>query len=72
MYGGAFQSKYLNRVDTFLKRVEHHGYTTNVLTNTDTIIERDLKLWKSITDNSNHYLYDLLQLHKKEREIAKP
>ena len=60
VWGGAFQSKYLSRIDNFFKRAVRYGYTTKALTINDIINDRDMKLWKSITDNSNHCLYDLL------------
>ena len=60
VWGGAFQSKYLSRIDKFFKRAERYRYTTKAFTINDIINNRDMKLWKSITDNSNHCLYDLL------------
>ena len=60
VWGRAFQSKYLSRIDKFFKRAVRYGYTTKVLTINNIINDRDMKLWKSITDNSNHCLFDLL------------
>ena len=60
VWGGAFQSKYLSRIDKFFKRAVRYGYTTKVLTINNIINDRVMKLWKSITDNSNHCLFDLL------------
>ena len=60
VWGGASQSKYLSRIDKFFKRAVRYGYTTKVLTINNIINDRDMKLWKSITDNSNHCLFDLL------------
>ena len=70
VWGGASQSKYLNRIDTFFKRAVRYGYTTRVLMISDIINKRDLKLWNSITNNSNHCLYDLLP-QKRARKLRK-
>lgn len=56
----AHESKYLSRIDKFLKRAARFGYTTRSISINDVIKDRDMKLWKSIIINPNHCLYELL------------
>ncbi len=70
VWGAAFKGKYLDRVDKFLKRAYRYGYTSKNYVLTDIIRERDTKLWKIISEDVTHSLYELLP-PKKTRTLRK-
>jgi hypothetical protein len=70
VWGAAFKGKYLDRVEKFLKRAYRYGYTSKNYVLADIIRERDMKLWKVISENAAHSLYELLLL-KKTRTLRK-
>jgi hypothetical protein len=70
VWGAAFKGKYLDRVDKFLKRAYRYGYTSKNYVLTDIIRERDIKLWKIISEDVTHSLYELLP-PKKTRTLRK-
>ena len=59
VWGAAFKGKYLDRVDKFLKRAYRYGYTSKNYVLADIIRERDMKLWKVISEDAAHSLYGL-------------
>ena len=50
IWGAAFQSKYLDRIDNFFKRAHRFGYTNNMYVISEVVRDRDYKLWKTITE----------------------
>lgn len=47
-------------MDNFFKRAFRFGYTDNLYVITEVVRNRDCKLWKIITENALHPLYELL------------
>jgi hypothetical protein len=64
VWGAAFKGKYLDRAEKFLKRAYRYGYTSKNYVLADIIRERDMKLWKVISEDAAHSLYELLPLKK--------
>ena len=60
VWGGAHQTKYINRIDSFLKRAHKFGFITESNSFQDVIRKRDRHLWDNIIANENHCLYDML------------
>ena len=46
--GAAYQRKYLDRIDRFLKRAHRFGFVTKNITILDLIKDRDSKLFKNV------------------------
>ena len=59
VWGSAYKDKYLSHIDRFCKRAFKFGYTTKYILISDVIANRNDKMWKRITCNPNHSLYDL-------------
>ena len=70
IWGAAYQGKYLDRTDKFLKRAFRFGYTNNLHVIAEVIRKRDCKLWNTIIDTPSHPLYQLLP-PKKQRFLRK-
>ena len=68
VWGGAFESKYIKRIDSFLKRAFKFGFTNNYIPFKTIIKNSDLKLWNNITKNCNHCLHNLLP-EKRTRKL---
>ena len=60
IWGAAYQDKYLDRIDKFLKQAFRFGCTNNLSAIAEVIRNRDCKLWNTITDTPSHPLYQLL------------
>lgn len=60
VWGSAYQGKYLDRIDTFFRRAYRFGYTNKIILISDVIKNRDSDLFKRITSDTGHVLYDLL------------
>ena len=64
VWGAAYQRKYLDRIDRFLKRAHRFGFVTNKTTILDLIKDRDSKLFKNVI-RDDHILHDLLPPKRK-------
>ena len=64
VWGAAYQRKYLDRIDRFLKRAHRFGFVTKKTTILDLIKDRDSKLFKNLI-RDDHILHDLLPLKRK-------
>ena len=60
MWGFAFQSKYLDRIDTFVRRAYRFGYTSKFILMSDVFKTRDNDLFNRITSDTGQVLYTLL------------
>ena len=60
VWGSALEKKYLERIDTFLRRAYRYGYTTKSVRIIDLIKERDMSLFEKICSNPEHPLYEIL------------
>jgi hypothetical protein len=60
VWGSAFEKKYLERIDKFLRRAYRYGYTTKSVQIIDVIKEGDMSLFGKICSNPDHPLYELL------------
>ena len=67
VWGAAYQRKYLDRIDRFLKRAHRFGFVTKKTTILDLIKDRDSKLFKNVI-RDDHILHDLL-LPKRKRVL---
>ena len=56
----AYQSRYLDRIDNFLRRAYHFGYTNKIILISDVITRRDSDLFNRIISDIGHVLYNLL------------
>ena len=52
LWGCAYRNKYLDQVDSFLRRAHRFGYTSCYINMIDVIRERDGKLWHIILSNT--------------------
>ena len=66
IWGAAYQGKYLDRIDKFIKQAFRFRYTNRLYATAEVIRNWDCKLWNTITDTPSHPLYQLL-LPKKQR-----
>lgn len=64
VWGAAYQRKYLDRIDRFLKRAHRFGFVTKKTTILDLIKDRDSKLFKNVI-RDDHILHDLLPPKRK-------
>ena len=64
VWGAAYQRKYLDRIDRFLKRAHRFGFVTKKTTILDLIKDRDSKLFKNVI-RDDHILHDLLSPKRK-------
>ena len=64
VWGSAFQGKYLDRIDSFIRRAYRFGYTNKSFLISDVIKNRDRDLFNRITSDSGHVLFDLLPLKR--------
>lgn len=64
VWGAAYQRKYLDRIDRFLKRTHRFGFVTKKTTILDLIKDRDSKLFKNVI-RDDHILHDLLPPKRK-------
>ena len=64
VWGAAYQRKYLDRIDRFLKRAHWFGFVTKKTTILDLIKDRDSKLFKNVI-RDDHILHDLLPPKRK-------
>jgi len=60
VWGSAYQGKYLDQIDTFFRRAYRFSYTNKIILISDVIKDRDSDLFKRITSDTGHVLYDLL------------
>ena len=60
VWGSALLNKYLKRIDQFFKRARRYGYTTKEYNMSSLIEEKDRALFKKITKDTEHVLYELL------------
>ena len=61
VWGSAFQGRYLDRIDTFIRRTYRFGYTNKIILFSDVIKNRDsVCLRESLSSDTGHILYDLL------------
>ena len=60
VWGSAFQGKYLDRIDSFIRHAYRFGYTNKIFLISDVIKNRDRDLFNRITSYSGHVLFDLL------------
>ena len=60
VWGSALLKKYLKRTDQFFRRARRYGYTTKEYEMSSLIEEKDRALFRKITKDSEHVLYDLL------------
>ena len=67
VWGCAFESKYISRIDKFCKRAFRSGYIVNYFPFVEVIRKRDFKLWEKITTYSNHCRRDLLTMQRKRK-----
>ena len=58
-WGAAYQRKFLDKIDRFLKRAHRFGFTTKKTAILDLIKNRDSELFKNVT-SVDHILHDLL------------
>ena len=58
-WGAAYQRKFLDKIDRFLKRAHRFGFTTKKTAILDLIKDRDSELFKNVTSGV-HILHDLL------------
>ena len=68
VWGAAYQRKYLDRIDRFLKRTHRFGFITKKTTILDLIKDRDSKLFKNVI-RDDHILHDLLP--PKRRQVLR-
>ena len=64
VWGAAYQRKYVDRIDRFLKRAHRFGFVTKKTTILDLIKDRDSKLFKNVI-RDDHILHDLLPPKRK-------
>ena len=60
VWGSALLKKYLKRIDQFFRRARRYGYTTKEYEMSSLIEETDRALFRKITKDTEHVLYDLL------------
>ena len=60
VWGSAYYTKYIERIDRFCKRAYKYGYTEKLYKMTTVIEEKDKNLFNSITCDPMHPLNDLL------------
>ncbi len=60
VWGCAYKNKYLEQVNSFLRRAYRFGYTSRLININDVINERDHKLWNKIVSNPDNPLNELL------------
>ena len=60
VWGAAFQGKYIDRIDSFIRRAYRFGYTNKIFLISDVIRNKDRDLFNRITSDSGHALFDLL------------
>ena len=78
MWGSVFQGKYLDRIDTFIRRAYRFGYTDKIILISDVIKNRDSNLFNRIASDTGHALYDLLPpkrnraLRDKDHDFIRP
>ena len=76
VWGAAYQRKYLDRMDRFLKRAHRFGFVTKNITILDLTKDRDSKLFKNVI-RDYHILHDLLPpkrkqvLHERKHDFIK-
>ena len=66
IWGAAYQSKCLDRIDRFFKQAFRFVYTNNLYVIAEVIRNGDCKLWNTIKGTPYHPLYQLLR-PKKQR-----
>ena len=64
-WGAAYQRKYLDRIDRFLKRAHRFGFVTKNKTILNLIKDRDSQLFKNVI-RDYHILHDLLPPKRKQ------
>ena len=60
VWGSALLKKYLKRIEQFFRRARRYGCTTKEYEMSSLIEEKDRALFRKITKDSEHVLYDLL------------
>ena len=58
-WGAAYQRKFLDKIDRFLKRAHRFGFTAKKTAILDLIKDRDSELFKNVI-SGDHILHDLL------------
>ena len=70
LWGCAYESKYLNQIDKFIKRAHRNGYISKRELIVEIRDKRDKKLWKKITLSDDNALLELLP--RKRDKILRP
>ena len=70
LWGCAYESKYLNRIDKFIKRAHRNGYISKRKLIKEIRDKRDKKLWRKITLSDDNALLELLP--RKRDKIHRP
>ena len=60
LWGCAYESKYLNQIDKFIKRAHRNGYISKRELIKEIRDKRDKKLWRKITLSDDNTLLELL------------
>ena len=67
-YGARRSWKILKRIDRFFRRASRNGYTAKEYNMSSLIEERDRALFRKITKNTEHVIYELFP-EKKQRTL---
>ena len=60
VWEGAHQSKYIDKIDIFLKRAFRFDYISECTSSHDVIKKRDIHLWYKVMSSREHCLRELL------------
>ena len=60
VWGGAYQSKYIDRIDNFFKQAFRFGYISECISFQDVIKKGNIHLWDKVMGSSEHCLRELL------------
>ena len=64
MWGSAFQGKYLDRIETFIRQAYTSDYTNKIILLSNIIKIRDSALFNRTTSNNGRVMYHLLPLKR--------